>query len=89
MKPCYDVPRMLRELADDIEESGDCNMLAVACRRFDSETLESSIDVRGFGQFASLTETMLLLIDGVRSMAEMTAGEDETDDGCDDVETYE
>lgn len=75
---------MLRELADEIEEGADSvSGVALSIKRMDSDTLEQSIDVRGYGQFMTLQQTMLLLIDGTRFMADSIESEDEADDGTD------
>lgn len=82
MKPCYDVPRMLRELADEIEsEEGIAHQVALVLHRFDEDDLSESIQVSGYGQFMNASQTIKTLADGIKDLAE-GAIEEESDDGC-------
>lgn len=83
MKPCYDVPRMLRELADEIEkheEVGEQVSCVCVTKKFDPQDAETVHDVHGFGQFVNWTECIAILSKGLYELT-LQSDEDESDDG--------
>jgi hypothetical protein len=87
MKPCYDVPAMLRNLANEIEEQDKYGVefqASVAVKKTTaSPVLEEEIQVFGFGRFATMKQTLLLLTQGIQFMVDGIE-EEESEDGTEE-----